>query len=310
MGEFLTDFGAISDRLDDISRKIGESGEKKKAPEGKWAVLLPLGTFVLYLFGYLTLRFHLSAFGVGTDLAVLDERYLFAGAQFLVYLVASIPVLALLAAPFALLLVLLRRTWPGIFADVAERTTGLLLVATVFSIVWIQLAPRQCFQFSNLLVASNLPQPEWMARWILLDREGGIQQIYFAVSLGAGLGTVLLWHLARRREGGRWSAGSVLVAALAAVQFLFLPVTFGVLIADQDAPRVTSLNGKDPLPPGQAAWRIWEGKDGVVFLTAPADSKSGTGGTRALVTIDKKEIKKTEITGYDRILNVLFEGNR
>jgi len=144
-----------------------------------------------------------------------------------------------------------------------------------------------------------------MAHWVLLDADGGIQQIYFAVLLGACLVTLFLWWLARRRVGARWSAPSALVAGLVAIQFLFLPVSFGILIADadKDVPRVTSLNGKEPLAAGQAAWRIWEGKEGVVFLTA-------AGRSRTLTTIDKKEIKKTEITGYDRILNVLFEGER
>jgi len=257
----------------------------------------------LYFFGYLTLRFHLTAFGVSTDLAVLDERYLFAGAQFLVYLVASVPVLILLALPFAIVLWVLRRVWWSRFENFAEQPNRVLLVAVVFSVAWIQFVVRKCFGFSDLLLAQTLPEPWWMAHWVLLDADGGIQQIYFAVLLGACLGTLFLRWLARRREGTRWSAASALVAGLVAIQFLFLPVSFGILIADKDVPRVTSLNGKEPLSAGQAAWRIWEGKEGVVFLTA-------AGQSRTLTTIDKKEIKKTEITGYDRILSVLFEGGR
>jgi hypothetical protein len=56
-----------------------------------WTAYAALGSFVLYLLGYLTLRFHLTALGIGSDLSVLDERYLFAGAKFLVYLVSPSP---------------------------------------------------------------------------------------------------------------------------------------------------------------------------------------------------------------------------
>ena len=34
-----------------------------------WATWSVIGTFILYVLGYLTIRFHLSVLGVGTDLA-------------------------------------------------------------------------------------------------------------------------------------------------------------------------------------------------------------------------------------------------
>src|SRR5690349_1005134 len=61
-----------------------------------WASLAALGSFAIYVLGYLVIRFHLAVFGVGTDLSVLDERYLFAGAKFLVYVLSTIPILVLL----------------------------------------------------------------------------------------------------------------------------------------------------------------------------------------------------------------------
>ena len=66
-------------------------GDKIKGLAAAWTAYTALGSFTLYLLGYLTLRFHLTALGISTDLAVLDERYLFAGAKFLVYLVSSKP---------------------------------------------------------------------------------------------------------------------------------------------------------------------------------------------------------------------------
>ena len=62
-----------------------------------------IGSFVLYVLGYLTIRFHLSVLAAGTDLEIIDERYLFAGAKFVVYLVsAGVTLLLLLLVPAAL----------------------------------------------------------------------------------------------------------------------------------------------------------------------------------------------------------------
>src|SRR5437764_2374474 len=69
-----------------------KGNEKEKKLEGRWALFTAIGSFILYLFGYLSLRFHLSVLGVDIGLSVLDERYLFAGAQFLVYLLTSFPI--------------------------------------------------------------------------------------------------------------------------------------------------------------------------------------------------------------------------
>src|SRR5262245_17233443 len=48
-------------------------------------------------------RRHLTALGIATDLAMLDEHYLFAGARVLVYLVASLPNVLLLVLVLSLL---------------------------------------------------------------------------------------------------------------------------------------------------------------------------------------------------------------
>jgi hypothetical protein len=53
-------------------------------------------TFVAYLFGYLSLRFHLAALGVEPLLKVVDDRYLYAAAQFFLFLVPSVSSLLLM----------------------------------------------------------------------------------------------------------------------------------------------------------------------------------------------------------------------
>src|SRR5580693_9178177 len=85
----------MTELWNDLTRKLGSL-------VGKWAAYAAFGSFLLYLLGYLTLRFQLSAYGVATNLDIFDEKYLFAGCRFLVYLVSSVPniliVVLLLAA--------------------------------------------------------------------------------------------------------------------------------------------------------------------------------------------------------------------
>ena len=80
---------------------------------GKWTSYAGFGTFLLYLFGYLTLRFQLNTYGVSTNLDVFDEKYLFAGCRFLVYLGMTLPNLLFFAAIIALLLAIPFRLIPG-----------------------------------------------------------------------------------------------------------------------------------------------------------------------------------------------------
>src|SRR5579864_9313034 len=66
----------------DVTEKLGNFA-------GKWTGYAAFGSFLLYLLGYLTLRFQLSAYGVATNLDIFDEKYLFAGCRFLVYMVSA-----------------------------------------------------------------------------------------------------------------------------------------------------------------------------------------------------------------------------
>jgi hypothetical protein len=66
-------------------------GDKLSGRAAKWTGYAALGSFFLYLFGYLVLRFQLSVYGVETNIDAFDEKYLFAGCRFLVYLVSTVP---------------------------------------------------------------------------------------------------------------------------------------------------------------------------------------------------------------------------
>ena len=280
--------------------------EKLRELATGWASYTAFGSFLLYLMGYLTLRFHLTALGVGTDLAVLDERYLFTGARFVVYLVSLVPIVVLFAlvvlgvtyVPFRLVpkhaRASLRPPW-----TVQAHPVRLTLGGIVLSVLMIQLVMRQCFFYSHLLLAQSLPaEPSWLVPLMCND---GLMSLFFG---GLIAGTVIpaamllrLYGSSDQRRSFRLLRG--LLALLVAVQVLLLPVNYGVLIVDKSLARLTSL-GTERFKQGQQAWLVWEGKDDVTYF-----QRNTEGNIRSLITVPRAEAKQTEITGYDPIVPVL-----
>jgi hypothetical protein len=290
-----------------MTNPIEQLGQQIKTLGGEWAKFSVVGSFLLYVVGYLALRFHLTAMGVATDLAVLDERYLFTGARFLVYTVSSVPNIVLVALPFALLWAVLRRVLPeartSAAADWLRRPQRLALIGILFSVFMIQVVMRQCFLFNDLLLAQALPpEPAWLVALLLDDR---LMPVYFSLLVAACAVTLaLLWPLLA--DGGLAPAmqrARALLGFLAAVQILLLPVNYGVLIADKSLARVVAA-GARVLAPGESAWLVWEGKDGVTFLLRSAD-----GQRRTLLTQPRAQAASIEVLGFERILPALFRGS-
>lgn len=231
--------------------------ERIKQLAGSWTSISALGRLALYVLGYLMLRFHLTALGVGIDLAVLDERYLFAGAKFLVYLVTSIPIVILLLLSAAALVYFPCCLLPlSIRASVRASTAGhrqriaawwsdpkrLGLTGIVFSVAMIQFVMRQCLFFNNLLLAPGLPDPRWL-RDLLLDKIGGLMSLYFAGLVASSFVTLWFFLSLRKKDirDGFSQFLRSLLGFLAAVQFLLLPVNYGILVTDKVMPRVEGL---------------------------------------------------------------------
>jgi hypothetical protein len=271
-----------------------------------WASYTAFGSFLLYVVGYLTLRFHLTALGVGTDLAVLDERYLFTGARFVVYLVSAVPIVVLLAlvvlgaiyVPFRLLPKSARASLcaPRMMRAHPVRLT---VAGIILSMLMIQVVMRQCFFYSNLLLAESLPaKPSWLARLMYND---GLMSLFFSgLMAGTLIPAAILFNLYRSSDERRsLKLLRGLLAFLVAVQVLLLPVNYGVLIMDKSLARVTSV-GAERVSEGQQAWLVWEGKDGVTYF-----QRKSEGNVRSLITLPRADVKQTEITGYDPIVPVL-----
>jgi len=285
---------------------LDQLDERVKTLAGDWTKYTVIASFVLYLVGYLALRFHLTAIGIGTDLAVLDERYLFTGARFFVYLVATVPALVLVALPFAALAWLLHRFAPmRLRAAVCTqilRPSRLLLLGIVFAVAMIQFVMRQCFVLNDLLLARTLPsEPAWLISILFNEM---LAPLYFSVLVAACIVTLtILWftrELFSQNPNPGFAFCSGLLAFLAGVQILLLPINYGVLIVDKSLPRVAAL-GARPLADGDEAWLVWEGKDSVTFLTRNAQRTE-----RVLISLPKSEVKEIRITGFDRIVPTLF----
>jgi hypothetical protein len=287
----------MADLLQELNARI-------KALGGDWSKYTVVGSFLLYVVGYLALRFHLTAIGVGTDLAVLDERYLFTGAKFLVYLVSALPNIVLVGLPVAAVVCAVQAVLPERFrASMCVWLTWpsrLALFGILFAVFTIQFVMRQCFFLSDLLLARSLPaEPAWLVRLMLNDR---LMPLYFSGLVAAcAVSLATLWALRGSPVQGTMDVfARGLLAFLAAVQVLLLPINYGVLIADKSLARVVSL-GEESLGEGEDAWLVWEGKEGVTFLVRNQERQR-----RALVTLPRGDVKKTEIIGFDRILPVLF----
>ena len=289
-----------------MSTPLGEPWEsllaRAKGLASGFATYSAFASFALYVFGYLALRYHLTVLGVGTDLSVLDERYLFAGARFLVYLGSMLPIAVLVGLFIACVVWLPYRCLPrSARATLGERVrrfaaspAAVAMVGIVLALAVIQGVMRQCFLFSNLLVGGGGGgRAAWLERLFV---EGIYLPLFFSGLLLGVLVTGLLWGAAITTGASARlpRAARGLLGVLLAIQILLLPVNFGVLVLDNSLPRVTAV-GAEPLPDGDRAWLVWEGKEAMTYLVKRKTAR------RSLLSIPRVDVKRTEITGYDRL---------
>ena len=180
----------------------------------------------------------------------------------------------------------------------------LTITGIILAVMIIQFVMRQCFLFSNLLLAPSLPEPEWL-QCLLLAPEEGFRSLYFSGLLAGAALTGGLWMFARHRprHTPRSHLLHGLLAFLVAVQLLMLPVNYGILIADKTIPKVANLGNQKPLKVAEEAWLVWEGKDGVTYLVR---GRQAGKEQRTLITLPRSDVKEIKIIAYDPILRVLF----
>lgn len=285
-------------------------GDKLGGLAAKWTGYAALGSFLLYLFGYLVLRFQLSVYGVETSIDAFDEKYLFAGCRFFVYLVSTIPSILILFlililigyGPYKLLPAGLKVRLKAWIADWLADPIRLPIIGIVISVMFIQLVQRKCFAFvDNLLLTKSLPDI-WIAN-VLISGEGKLALYFSGLVVGTIItGTILFYALKRQaQESGASRVLVWLLGFLFAVEILFLPVNYGVLISTQSLPRVAEISADTQPTGGTMYWLLWDSKDTLTYLVRDP------GDQRMVVTIPAKDAR-IRILAYDNIICVLFCG--
>jgi len=263
-----------------------------------------MGTFLVYLFGYLALRFHITALGIVTELGAFDERYLFAGAHFLVFLAALVPVVAMALLPAGALAWLVWRHMPRIrkaVETVMLNAPLLLWTSVILAVVLIQWRMNACLALHDLPLAEGRAEPAWL--FDLVRRHDTIDLALFFLEMVLCAAAVSAPAIA----AARLPLGTVglkalfaAAAALALIAVLLIPVNFGVVVMPYSMERTAAI-GKAPLAAGQKAWLLWEGKEWMTYLV-----QSGAG--RSLVAVPVKDIDRIEVNGNDSLFDVLYGG--
>lgn len=290
----------MADLFKSVTEKLGGFA-------AKWTSYAAFGSFLLYLVGYLTLRFQLSTYGLATDLDLLDEKYLFAGCRFLVYAVSCVPnilifLLLLFAVgyvPYRLIPAPAKERMRGWLRAWCAKPIHLPLLGIVLAVVFIQFVMRRCFAFGDLLLQKQLPD-EWITS-VLLANDGKLALYFSALLAGALVTAVIAWQAAARANSTTPAARFLLGALffLVAVEFLLLPVNYGVLVSTQQLPQVAELPSGTKSGDGQRAWLVWNSKEDLTYFVY------GSEDHRLLLTIPRKDAL-VRIVGYDDIYCVLF----
>ena len=265
-----------------------------------------VGTFLLYLFGYLALRFHITALGIVTDLGLLDERYFFAGARFVVFLAFCLPIVTMIGVPAVLLAKLvsnrLRPAWKKRMASEFRRPAVLLWISVVLALIVIQARMTVCLYMLDLPLAARLPGPPWLDE--LLTQHDNIYLTFFFIELLLCAAAVCWPVIAASRlpldsRGLKALFGTA--AVLAVLTVLLIPVNFGMVVMPYSMQRTTSI-GKAPLAAGQQGWLLFEGKEWMTyFVKSPAGV--------SVVAVPVKEIDKIEVKGSDSLFDVLYNSS-
>ena len=284
------------------------NGVSGKATElvGKWTGYSALGSFLLYLTGYLTLRFQLYTYGVAANLDAFDEKYLFAGCRFLVFLGMTLPSILLLLVVTLLPLYGVYHILPASLRSrlsvgssrFLARPHALLLAGCLLALLLIQFVLRQCTLLSNMLLRER--RPEFWIGSVLLAGDAGQAFYFIGLVVGAGLSVAVLVYALRVRPTGTFSAFlTVLLAFLVAVEFLLLPVNYGILVNSTQLPRVSQIENQAKLAAGSSAWLVWESKEALTYLVCENNA-------RMMISIPKKE-NRVSIVGYDPIFQVVAQ---
>jgi len=289
-----------------------------------WASYTIVGSFFLYVSGYLVLRYHIWSLGIYVDISVIDERYVFAGVHYLIYVISLVPGFVLLIFIFILILpmpiYLLYRILPSSIRVKAGSffirqwqsflswwlvPNRLAWLGIFLSLLTIQIVMIKCIHLNNLLLKEH--EISWLTFPYGLFFEHNIDRamsLYFHGLLGVALATASLLYVSINRPDQTTKSRIInsMFGSLVCVQLLLFPVNYGVLLENKTMPQVTGLHAPGTLKPNEQAWRVWEGDESITFFLR---KREGDRYLQSLITLPKKEIQSLEISGYDHISQII-----
>jgi len=288
--------------------------EKTSKDVSSWAAIIAVGSSLTYLLGYLSLRFHLTAIGIWTDISLFDEKYFFEGAKFTIYFLYSLPILFSILLLFYLLFYILSRLFKNLREHINEyflliknycrnNPNNLALMGIIWSIIVIQIVMRQCFTVQNIITSGIFPDAIWLTNLLLTDNET-ILILYFS-------GLIFVWifsfslliifiKIAQQSLAAlilKWSFFLLII-----IEFILLPINYGILIGDKSAPRINTLGENRVLQPNEKAWLVWEANDSLTYFVLTRTDKEEK---RELITLPRKDVKIIDIISEDNIFGVV-----
>lgn len=270
-----------------------------------WAGTAALATVVVYALGYLSLRSHYTAFGIDVDLGVLDDRYLFAGARFLVFTLVN---LASLVVPLLLLAVVwhtVRRAGAPPALSAPSWLAGGLRLVLLGLLALASVTFAQVLLVNNLLLGQRFPSRAWLADQLVCWLATGPSAPYLVLTfklllLVTGLTIAWAWREERQPSPARRGL-AILLWLLAALELVQLPIYHGIFFADTIVRRLTGapagIGGLDG-----DVWLVYRGKENAMLFG------HDPGRQPRLVAVDAAVLDKRPLVGVAHIGTLLEIG--
>ena len=283
------------------------------------AAVAGIGSFSLYLFGYLALRARLTALGIQTDLDFVDERYLSEGANFFLYstsvLTNLLLIIIFLGVLVSLIYLIVKFICRIIFniehEDLLKFLTSfkpwknlneshLALLGVVISVFTIQILSKKAFNYSNVLLTPIEFNDFHMSK-IYMEKFDIYTYFHLLVVLNFLVAILFFASRSSISKSKIHSNISILLVLLLAMQTLFLPINYGVLVrAGTNLPRITEMISGNRQVIDKPAWLAWEGAQSFTLLVE--DVADFPGNQRAFITVDKKDVDRIVITCVDNVI--------
>ena len=280
-----------------------------------FAAAIAAGAFALQASGYLSLRFQIRALGIEPELSVFNEEVLFEGAYLLVFLLINVPLVLILLGLVALPVLGLRqigsvrRVLGRWSVSLRESPRALTILACAWGIGSVQFVLREIMRFNELIFFGVPCEPDWL-RGLTLIQDDAVLSLHLFFALLMLFPLPMIWVVGKLWDAKGWRGAAAVVAALALVQTLLIPIHFGVLLRASEMPRLAGLpEGEDPdATPGDKIWEIYRTADVIHYLVRPANQPT----VNRIVEVEKQQggARSVEVLGIDRFYQVLAEGQQ